>query len=76
MRDLVGVFFCVSFFVLVYIMGHVWIFNMVDLDTSLHVCMAGLVVRVIDWSGGGVNLFMSIGFLKDFINALCRESST
>jgi hypothetical protein len=58
-------------------MGHVWIFNMVDLDTTLHVCMAGLVVMVIDWSeGGGVNLFMSIGFLKDLINTLCRESST
>jgi hypothetical protein len=38
-------------------LGRIWIFNTVVLDTTLHVCMAGLVVMVIDWNGGGVNLF-------------------
>jgi hypothetical protein len=48
---------------------------MVDLDTTLHVCMAGLVVMVIDWSGGGVT-YLCQWLFEDLINTLCRESST
>jgi hypothetical protein len=47
---------------------------MVDLDTTLHVCMAGLVVMVIDWSGGVTYLCQWL--FEDLINTLCRESST
>jgi hypothetical protein len=51
------------FFLFWFILWGMYGYLMVDLDTTLHVCMAGLVVMVIDWSGGEVSYFVN-GFLR------------